>query len=152
MSPKSNGEVHIPPRNKPANDDRYLSILTQAVFQAGFSWQVVRDKWPDFERAFDEFSIGKVASYDDRDVERLVGDTGIVRNGRKIQATIDNAQAMRDLIGEHGSFEAYLRTMDELPYPERRKALTDRFKWLGKTGAFFFLWSVAEEVPDWEQR
>ena len=91
----------IPPRKKPDGDDDYFSVLTQAVFQAGFSWKVVRDRWPNFQQAFDGFSISKVARYDDHDLERLLEDEGIVRNGQKIQATIDNARTMRDLIVEH---------------------------------------------------
>jgi 3-methyladenine DNA glycosylase Tag len=143
---------HVPPRQKPRDDDGYLAVLTQAVFQAGFSWQVVRDKWPNFQRAFDHFSIEKVARYDDRDLERLLEDASIVRNGKKIQATIDNARVMRNLIAKHGSIHAYLRSMDGLPYQERSKALSKQFKWLGKTGVYFFLWCVEEEVPAWEER
>ena len=141
-----------PPRQKPTDDDGYLAVLTQAVFQAGFSWQVVRDKWPNFRRAFDEFSIDRVARYDDRDLDRLLADEGIVRNGRKIQATIDNARTLRDLVAQHGSFHAYLRSLDGQPYSQRSKALSQQFKWLGKTGVYFFLWSVGEDVPAWEER
>jgi DNA-3-methyladenine glycosylase I len=145
-------EIHIPPRQKPGNDKGYFEVLTQAVFQAGFSWQVVRDKWANFQRAFDGFDIDVVARYDTRDVDRLVADEGIVRNARKIEATIENAQVMREIANEHGSFEAYLRTMDDLTYDERRKQLAKRFKWLGRTGVFFFLWCVDEPVPEWENR
>jgi DNA-3-methyladenine glycosylase I len=145
-------EIHIPPRKKPADDDGYFEVLTQAVFQAGFSWQVVRDKWANFRRAFDDFDVEAVARYDTRDIDRLVADEGIVRNARKIEATIENAQIMRAIIDEHGSFEAYLRSLDGLTYEARRKELAKRFKWLGRTGVFFFLWSVDEPVPDWENR
>jgi DNA-3-methyladenine glycosylase I len=144
--------IHIPPRKKPADDDGYFEVLTQAVFQAGFSWQVVRDKWANFRRAFDGFDIEAVARYDTRDVDRLVADAGIVRNARKIEATIENAQIMREIVDEHGSFEAYLRSLDGLTYEARRKALAKRFKWLGRTGVFFFLWCVDEPVPEWENR
>ncbi|MEJ2148285.1 MAG: DNA-3-methyladenine glycosylase I, partial [Chloroflexota bacterium] len=81
--------MHIPPRKKPADDDGYFEVLTQAVFQAGFSWQVVRDKWANFRRAFDDFDFEAVARYDTRDIDRLVADAGIVRNARKIEATIE---------------------------------------------------------------
>jgi DNA-3-methyladenine glycosylase I len=145
-------EIHIPPREKPDDDNGYFEVLTQAVFQAGFSWQVVRDKWANFRRAFDGFDRDAVARYDTRDIDRLVADEGIVRNARKIEATIENARIMQTIIGEHGSFEAYLRSLDGLSYEERRKALAGRFKWLGRTGIFFFLWSVDEPVPDWENR
>jgi DNA-3-methyladenine glycosylase I len=141
-----------PPREKPADDNGYFELLTQAVFQAGFSWKVVRDKWANFRKAFGGFDIDKVAAYDERDVDRLVADKGIVRNARKIQATIDNARVMQQLIAEHGSFHAYLRTLDDLPWKKRRDALSKAFKYFGPTGVFFFLWSADEEVPSWEDR
>lgn len=146
------GKYQVPPRAKPADDTGYFNVLTQAVFQAGFSWEVVRNKWPNFEAAFDHFDIDKIARYDDGDLERLLNDAGIVRNGKKIEGTIHNARTMRDLIAEHGSFHAYLRSLDGLPYEARSKALSKQFKWLGRTGAFFFLWCVEEEVPAWEDR
>lgn len=142
----------IPPREKPANDNGYFEQLTKAVFQAGFSWQVVNNKWPNFQQAFDGFDIDKVAAYDDRDIGRLLRDEGIVRNGRKITATIENAQEFQRIITEHGSFHAYLRSMDDWSYAQRRAELARRFKNLGPTGVFTFLHCVDEEVPDWEDR
>jgi DNA-3-methyladenine glycosylase I len=142
----------VPPRKKPADDNGYLEEITKAIFQAGFSWKVVRDKWPEFQRAFDGFDIATVAGYGEPDVERLVADRSIVRNRRKIEATIHNARAMWDLIQEHGSFHSYLRTLDSLEYAGRRKELSQRFRNLGPTGVFTFLWSVSEQVPDWEDR
>lgn len=142
----------IPPRQRPASDSGYLEELTKAIFQAGFSWKVIREKWPNFRRAFHEFDVVTVASYDAHDMERLLGDAGIVRNGRKIKATIHNARAMQQLISEHGSFFNYLRTLDALDYPARREELRRRFSNLGPTGVFVFLWCVDEEVPDWEDR
>lgn len=90
----------IPPQQKPANDNGYFEQLTKAVFQAGFSWKVINNKWPNFRRAFDGFDIDKVAKYDDLDVDRLLTDEGIVRNGRKIAATIKNAQAFHRVMAE----------------------------------------------------
>ena len=143
---------HVPPRKKPDNDAGYFEILVQAMFQAGFSWEVVRNKWPNFQRAFDGFDVNAVARYSFDDLERLLADDGIIRNGRKIEAVVRNAQVMQAIIEEHGSFHAYLRTLDGMPYATRRDALTKQFKWLGRTGVFFFLWCVEEDVPEWEDR
>lgn len=140
------------PGAKPKDDNGYFENLTHTVFQTGFSWKVIRNKWPNFQVAFDGFDIEKVASYDDRDVERLLANEGIVRNGRKIQGTINNARIVQGLIAEHGSFHAYLRSLDGLSWKERRKALSKAFKYFGPTGVYFFLWSVGEEVPPWEER
>ena len=142
----------IPPRQRPAHDSGYLEQMTKSVFQAGFSWKVVRDKWPNFQRAFEGFDIDRVAAYDARDVDGLLADAAIVRNGRKIEATVYNAQVMQQLIAEHGSFHRYLRSMDDLDYPSRRRELRQRFKHLGPTGIFTFLWCVDESVPSWEDR
>ena len=142
----------IPERKRPADDDGYLEELTKAIFQAGFSWRVIRDKWPNFQKAFDGFQIEAVAGYGEPDVERLVSDAGIVRNRRKIEATIHNARTMWDLSQQHGTFHDYLRSLDDTDYAGRRKELSNRFKNLGPTGVFVFLWCVDEEVPDWEDR
>jgi 3-methyladenine DNA glycosylase Tag len=97
----------VPPRAVPENDAGYFEKITQAVFQSGFSWQIIRKKWPNFQRAFVGFDVNKVAAFTEEDLERLVEDKGIVRNGRKIDATIKNARICRELIAEHGSFHAY---------------------------------------------
>jgi 3-methyladenine DNA glycosylase Tag len=145
-------EYEIPPREIPSDDNGYLEQMTKAIFKAGFRWRVVDDKWPNFHRAFDGFAITKVAAYDERDLDRLVNDRGIVRNGRKIAATVENARELQRILGEYGSVHAFLRAMDDWPYAQRRKELTARFKGLGPTGVFTFLWCVGEEVPDWEDR
>jgi DNA-3-methyladenine glycosylase I len=141
-----------PPRVKPQDDSGYFEEMTKAVFRSGFSWEVIENKWPNFRKSFSEFSIDKVAAFDERDVDRLLNDTSIVRNGRKIESTIHNARAIKSIQAEFGSFENYLRTLDDHGYPTVAKDLKERFKHLGRTGTFVFLWSVAEEVPDWEER
>ena len=140
------------PQKKPNNDDGYFEEMTKAVFRSGFRWEIVENKWPNFQKAFRNFSVEEVSAFDERDVDRLLEDTGIVRNGRKIEATLHNARALRDTKLEFGSFENYLRTMDELEYKDRAKAISSRFRYLGRTGTFTFLWGVAEEVPEWEDR
>jgi len=142
----------IPPRVTPADDNGYFEQMTKTIFQAGFSWQVVNDKWPNFQRAFDGFDVDRVAAYGPEDVDRLLSDAGIVRNGRKIEATIANALEFQTIRREFGSFANYLRSLDGLPYRERQKALSKRFKNLGRTSVFVFLWCVNEEVPAWEDR
>lgn len=91
------------------SDDRYLSEMAQAVFSAGFSWKVIRKKWPGFETAFDGFQPNRVAFFADEDVDRLLSDKAIVRNGQKITATIANARFIVATIKEHGSFGAFLK-------------------------------------------
>lgn len=102
-------------------------------------------------RAFDQFKIDRVAAYGLEDLIRLVNNKGIVRNRQKIAASVENARSMKELIGEHGSFKAYLDSLDG-DYYERSEELSHRFEHLGRTGVFVFLYCVNEEVPEWEER
>ena len=72
-----------------------FEALTLAVFEAGLSWSIVFGKRDAFRSAFHGFDVAKVAAMTDPDVDRLVQDPSIIRNRAKIQATVDNAQAMR---------------------------------------------------------
>jgi DNA-3-methyladenine glycosylase I len=78
-------------------DDAVFERLSLEAFQSGLSWLVILRKRPAFRAAFDGFRIGTVAGYTDSDVARLLADPGIVRNRAKIEATIANARAARDL-------------------------------------------------------
>jgi DNA-3-methyladenine glycosylase I len=83
---------------RPVRDDRGLyERLCLEAFQSGLSWLTILRKRPAFRRAFDGFDLEKVAAYGADDVERLLGDAGIVRNRRKIDAAIANARASLDL-------------------------------------------------------
>lgn len=143
---------HIPPRRRPKSDDGYFEILAQSVFQAGFSWEVVRSKWPNFRKAFHRFKIERVAHMLPRDVARLMRDPRIVRNSAKIMAVIENARIVRGLQKEHGSFKNFITSIRKLPYAKRRAILGKTFRWIGPTGAFHFFWCVGERVPEWEDR
>ncbi|TKA09582.1 DNA-3-methyladenine glycosylase I [Actinacidiphila oryziradicis] len=76
--------------------------ISLEAFQAGLSWATILRKRPAFREAFDEFDPEKVAAYTDRDIERLMADSGIVRNRQKILATISNAGATVTLRAEGG--------------------------------------------------
>ena len=142
----------IPPKITPEGDDGYFEELTKAIFRAGFSWGVVLAKWSGFRAAFHRFDLARVAEYGPDDVSRLADDSRIVRNRRKILATIENAGAILALADEHGSFLDYLRSLDNLDYPSRVRLLTREFAGLGRMSAFVFLHCVNEETPDWQDR
>ena len=144
--------IEVPPRIVPDGDNGYLEELTKAIFRSGFSWRVVRQKWPDFQKGFDGFDVRTVANYGVAEVSRLFEDSGIVRNRRKILGTVENAGVVLELAQEHGSFRSYLRSLDALDYRQRVKELTGRFRGLGRTGAFVFLYCVDEPTPDWHDR
>jgi 3-methyladenine DNA glycosylase Tag len=140
------------PRSLAQKDDRFLSAMTQAVFSAGFSWDVIEKKWPGFEEAFDKFDPHKVAFYADRDMARLLKDTRIVRNGAKIQATINNAQFVIDTAKEHGSFSKFLKQWPASDQVELLEHFKKNASHLGPTGAMYFLrsngWDAFILSPD----
>ncbi|WP_295644680.1 DNA-3-methyladenine glycosylase I [uncultured Methylibium sp.] len=92
----------------PVTDDRRLfEKLCLEGFQAGLSWLTILNKRENFRAAFDGFDAERVARYTARDVERLLGDAGIVRHRGKIESTINNAQRVLELRAEFGSLSAY---------------------------------------------
>jgi DNA-3-methyladenine glycosylase I len=87
----------------PVRDERGMfERLSLEAFQSGLSWVTILRKRPAFRTAFAGFDPDVVAGYDERDVERLMADAGIVRNRRKIEATIVNARATVDLRSDGG--------------------------------------------------
>ena len=152
LEPNMQGMREIPARVMPEGDEGYLEELTKAIFRSGFSWRVVNDKWDNFRRSFYGFDVATVAEFGVPDISRLIEDVSIVRNKQKILATVENARTMLALAGDHGSFHAYLRSLDNLEYYARVKVLTGLFRNLGRTGAFVFLHSVNENTPSWHDR
>ncbi len=93
----------------PVFDDlKLFEFLILEGAQAGLSWITILKKREAYRRAFDEFDFEKVALYSDEDVERLMGDEGIVRNRLKILSAISNARAFILVRNEFGSFSKYL--------------------------------------------
>jgi DNA-3-methyladenine glycosylase I len=103
---------------RPVTDDRQLfEMLTLEAFQAGLSWLTILRKREAFRAAFRGFDPQLVATFDDGDRERLMGDAGIVRNRAKIDATIDNARLFLVEFGSGGSFHAYVTEFVGSPPP-----------------------------------
>lgn len=84
-------------------DDRWLAEMTKRVFQAGFNWRVIENKWDGFETAFEGFEPRRWKMMSDEDIDRLTGDKRIVRNPQKILSVAGNAAFLCDLADEHGS-------------------------------------------------
>jgi DNA-3-methyladenine glycosylase I len=114
---------------RPVVDDRrLLEKLALEGFQSGLSWITILRKRENFRRAFAGFDPATVAEFGAADVDRLLGDAGIVRHRGKIEATINNAQRCVDLVDEFGSLSAYIWTfeptgrddsVDPLPLPSQ---------------------------------
>ena len=128
-------------------DKHYFENMTRIIFQGGLNWKIIEKKWPNFQKAFREFSIDQVAKFDDSKVEELMKDTGIVRNRAKIIGTILNAQQILKIKKEHGSFKNYLNSLDKSNnYALVIKELSKRFSRLGPSSAQIFLFSVGEDI------
>lgn len=113
----------------PLHDDRKLfEFLVLESAQAGLSWRTILNKREGYRRAFAGFDPEAVARFTDLDVSRLSSDASIIRNRKKIEATITNAQAFLRTVEHHGSFDGWIwgfvdgrpiqnhfRTLEELP-------------------------------------
>lgn len=100
----------------PVGDDRRLfEKLCLEGFQSGLSWRTILAKRENFRATFRGFDFDLVAAFTDADVERLLGDAGIVRHRGKIAAVINNAKRLRELVEQEGSFAAYIWRFEPSP-------------------------------------
>jgi 3-methyladenine DNA glycosylase Tag len=134
-----------PERISPKKLSDYLDVLTKAVFQSGISWRVVEAKWPGTREAMYGFDPVRLAELTPPEVDQLADDRRLVRNRRKIEATVANAQTMLDLDRQYKGFKKYLRSFSD--FEAASADLVRRFKFLGATGAYYFLYVVGESVP-----
>lgn len=91
-----------------ADDIRLFEKLCLESFQSGLSWRTILAKRENFRAAFCHFDFNKVAKFTERDVERLLQDAGIVRHRGKIEAVINNAQRLQELVKREGSLAAFI--------------------------------------------
>ena len=125
----------------------YLDVMSEAVFQTGISWRVVEAKWAGTQEVFRNFDPQTLVDLSPDEVDTMAIDTRIIRNRRKIEAIIGNARRMLDLEREHVGFQTYLRSHGG-DFPALVKDLRKNLKFLGDTGASYFLYFVGEQVPD----
>ena len=141
----------VPPQKKPKGNRGYFEILSKAVFNAGFSYQVVNRKWEGIREVFNEFDPRILSNWTIDEISNALNSSKIIRNSKKVKAIVSNAKVFLVLIDKHGSFEEYLKSFRNKTYDEKLKVLSKQFKWLGPTGAHFFLWSVGENAPPCEE-
>ena len=92
----------------PIKDDQHLfEKICLEGFQSGLSWRTILEKRENFRKAFKNFDFNKVARFTEKDIERLLQDTGIVRHRGKIEATINNAKCAKELVKLEGSLAAF---------------------------------------------
>ena len=146
----------------PSHDDRHLfEMLILEGAQAGLSWITILRKRENYRRAFANWDVEKISRFGKKDVARLIGDAGIVRNRLKISAAIDNAEAFLKVRDEFGSFDSYIwqfvggapmqnkrRGMRDLPASTRESDAMSRdlkqrgFRFVGTTICYAFMQAV----------
>ena len=143
----------------PSRDDRHLfELLTLEGAQAGLSWATILRKREGYRRAFVDFDAEAVARFSTSDVERLLGDAGIVRNRAKIESAVGNARAVLEVRDERGSLAEYLwsfvggeplvgswRSIGEIPAETEESRMLSRdlkrrgFRFVGPTICYAFM-------------
>ena len=137
----------------PARDDRkQFEFLVLESAQAGLSWLTILKRRDGYRRLYHDFNVEQVASFDDKQVEKMLADPGVIRNRKKIHASINNAQRFIEICEEFGSFSNYLwgfndgkqvinhfKDLSEIP---ATSALSDRISRDMKIRGFTFLGST----------
>lgn len=111
----------------PVHDDRLMfEFLTLESAQAGLSWHTILRKRENYRLAFDGFDPEKVARYDEHKIGMLLKDSGLIRNRKKIEAAVNNAQRFLEIQEVFGSFDAYIwRFVDGQPIVNKIRTMED---------------------------
>src|SRR5438477_3913056 len=123
--PRSTAELKAVP------DDRYLSQMSLRIFRAGLKHSLVDAKWPVFEEVFHGFELRRVRAMSDEALEGLLGNARLIRHWGKLKSVRDNAAAMLEVAGEHGSFGAWLAGWPGSDIVGLWEALAKRFSQMG---------------------
>ena len=92
------------------NEEYLYEIIILEMFHSGLSWECVLNKRENFKKAYDNFDIKKVSKYDEKKIEELLKDEGIIRHRKKIEASIINSKIFLEIQKEFGSFSNYLKS------------------------------------------
>jgi DNA-3-methyladenine glycosylase I len=159
LSSPSEQQYHDLEWGVPVHDDRLLfEFLILEGAQAGLSWATILNKRDGYRKAFDNFDVSRVASYDDKKINQLLVNPDIVRNKLKINAAVRNAQAFLRILQDFGSFDAYIwqfvdgrplqnawKTAADLPASTRTSELMSKdlknrgFKFVGSTICYAYM-------------
>ena len=141
-------EMEAPDRITPQGPGDYLEIMSKVVFQSGMSYKIIESKWLGTREAFHDFNADRVARITPSEIDQLTEDIRVIRNRRKLEAVVANAQKLLELDTEFNGFQKYLRSHED--FVSLVKDLRKQFKFLGEMGCYYYLYVVGEEVPDHE--
>ncbi len=141
----------------PYHDDEYglprqgeavlFELLALEIFQAGLSWELILKKRSTMFKAFDGFDVDTVAAYKDKDIARLLGDAGIIRNKLKVNAIIENAKRIQAMRESHGGFAKFIDAHHPMAKSGWVKLFKKTFKFTGGEIVNEFLMSLGY-LPD----
>lgn len=136
------------------DDKKIFEYLTLEIFQAGLSYEIILNKRDNFRKAFDNFNYLKIAKYNSDDISRLLNDKSIIRNKRKIIATINNAKAFIKIIEKYNSFSNYIwgftnttiyetgKSSSKLSDIVSKELKSNNFSFIGSVTCYSFLQAI----------
>jgi DNA-3-methyladenine glycosylase I len=113
------------------NDNELFARLILEINQAGLSWNTILNKKDNFFKAYDNFDVSKVARYNQKKIDELLKNAGIIRNRLKINAAIENAKKIIELQKEYGSFQSWINKHHPLTKDEWVKLFKKTFRFTG---------------------
>jgi 3-methyladenine DNA glycosylase Tag len=132
---------------RPPNDDAYFENMSRVIFSRGVSLETVDKKWDDLKKAFNNFSIDDVSTFNKEDIQRLTSDPWMASNRLKIIATINNAKQFPSIRKLYGSFQLFLDSLDKSDnYVVVISELRKKFSQMFSSSIRIFLFSVGENV------
>ena len=137
------GVYHDTEYGFPAGEESVLfERLVLEINQAGLSWLTILKKRAAFRAAFADFDVDRVAAFGPTEIERLLADSGIIRNRLKIEAAIENSRRIQALRQSHGSFLGWLEAHHPRPPEEWVRVFRKTFRFTGGQIVNEFLMSV----------
>lgn len=136
--------MRAPDQIKPKGSGDYLEVMSKVVFQSGMSYKIVNQN----DRASETGSTGSTLPKSlacPPEIDLLTQDAKVIRNRRKLEAVVSNAQKLLELDSEFSGFQKYLRSHDD--FPALVKDLRKQFKFLGEMGCYYYLYVLGEKVP-----
>ena len=130
------------------DDDLLFEVMSLQVFQAGLTWRMVLQRRDAFRRAFRGWRIDEVAGLGPDDIDDMVSDSAIIRNRKKIEACISNAQVIQELQREHGSFCHWYYNLPGDDLATLQTSLRQTFKFMGPEIARMWLMASGRIAVD----
>ncbi|MDO6619948.1 MULTISPECIES: DNA-3-methyladenine glycosylase I [unclassified Shewanella] len=128
------------------SDAQLLSAMSKQVFQSGFVWRVVENKWPAYEKAFFDFEPFKVLMLSPDQIQQRATDATLIRHQKKTQSIVDNAYMVQQIAAEHGSFAEFIANWPSEDITGLWQVLKKKGSRLGGNTGPYFLRNVGKDT------